>query len=172
MTEKIKKLMEARQAAIAKARAILDAAEGRALNVDEQKQYDGFDAEVDSLATRIQAEERQEALEAEMRESANGAANPATRSQPGRKPGAGDDRTASPEYRKALLGYKAWQAGRLGRDINPSTLIGMLMEVNGVKRVNLTAPVFTILADGSDNSTPALAKAGTVTVTNGGYEDE
>lgn len=72
----------------------------------------------------------------------------------------------------AVERYKAWQAGRLGRDINPSTLIGMLMEVNGVKRVNLTAPAFTILADGSDNSTPALAKAGTVTVTNGGYEDE
>lgn len=68
--------------------------------------------------------------------------------------------------------YKAWQAGKLGRDINPSTLIGMLMEVPGVKRVNLTAPVFTVLSDGSDNTTPALASAGTQTVTNGGYEDE
>lgn len=72
----------------------------------------------------------------------------------------------------AVERYKAWQSSRLGRDINPSTLIGMLMEVDGVKRVNLTAPVFTVLSDGSDNTTPALASAGTETVTNGGYEDE
>ena len=72
----------------------------------------------------------------------------------------------------AVERYKAWQSSRLGRDINPSTLIGMLMEVEGVKRVNLTAPVFTVLSDGSDNTTPALASAGTETVTNGGYEDE
>ena len=72
----------------------------------------------------------------------------------------------------AVERYKAWQSSRLGRDINPSTLIGMLMEVDGVKRVNLTAPVFTVLSDGSDNTAPALASAGTETVTNGGYEDE
>lgn len=72
----------------------------------------------------------------------------------------------------AIERYKAWQAGKLGRDINPSTLISMLMELEGIKRVQLTAPVFTALSDGSDNSTPALAVAQTVTVTNGGYEDE
>lgn len=72
----------------------------------------------------------------------------------------------------AIDSFKAWQAGKLGRDINPSTLIGMLMDVEGVKRVNLTAPVFTPLSDGSDNNPPALALAGTVSVTNGGYEDE
>lgn len=72
----------------------------------------------------------------------------------------------------AVERYKAWQAGKLGRDINPSTLISMLMEVDGVKRVSLSEPAFTVLSDGSDNTTPALASASTVTVTNGGYEDE
>ena len=68
--------------------------------------------------------------------------------------------------------YKAWQSGKLGRDINPSTLIGMLMQVEGVKRVTLAAPTYTVLSDGSDNTTPQLATVGTVTLTNGGVEDE
>lgn len=72
----------------------------------------------------------------------------------------------------AVERYQAWQSAKLGRDINPSVLIGMLMEVDGVKRVALTAPTFTVLSDGSDSSTPELAKAGTVSVTNGGYEDD
>lgn len=72
----------------------------------------------------------------------------------------------------AVSRYTTWQSARLGRDINPSTLIGMLMEVEGVKRVNLTAPSFTVLSDGSDGNTPELAEVGTVSVTNGGYEDD
>ena len=68
--------------------------------------------------------------------------------------------------------YKAWQAGKLGRDINPSTLISMLMQVEGIKRVSLITPVYTVLSDGSDNTAPELATAGTVTLTNGGIEDE
>lgn len=72
----------------------------------------------------------------------------------------------------AVEKYVAWQSAKLGRDINPSALIGTLMEVDGVKRVNLTSPVFTVLPDGSDSSTPALAKVGTISVTNGGYEDD
>jgi phage-related baseplate assembly protein len=68
--------------------------------------------------------------------------------------------------------FKIWQGGKLGRDINPSTLIGMLMEVEGVKRVELTSPDFTILADGSDGTAPALAIVQNTSVINGGYEDE
>lgn len=72
---------------------------------------------------------------------------------------------------KAVADYKAWQSAKLGRDINPSYLIGLLMKT-GIKRVVLTAPAYTALNDGSDNLPPNLAVVGTVTVTNGGYEDE
>lgn len=71
----------------------------------------------------------------------------------------------------AISEYQLWQAGRLGRDINPSKLIQMIVEA-GAKRVVLTAPSYVHLSDGSDGSAPDLAKIGTVTVTNGGYEDE
>lgn len=71
----------------------------------------------------------------------------------------------------AIEEYKLWQAGRLGRDINPSKLIQMVVEA-GAKRVVVTAPTYVHLSDGSDGGAPDLAKVGTVTVTNGGYEDE
>ena len=72
---------------------------------------------------------------------------------------------------KAVSEYVAWQCGKLGRDINPSTLIGLLMQT-GIKRVALTSPTFTPLRDGSDKITPQVAAVGNITVTNGGYEDE
>lgn len=74
----------------------------------------------------------------------------------------------------AVSEYQAWQAGRLGRDINPSRLIQMLVEA-GAKRVVVTKPTFVHLEDGSDvlnHPVPQLAQVGTVSVTNGGYEDE
>lgn len=67
--------------------------------------------------------------------------------------------------------YVSWQAGRLGRDINPSELMGRLMRT-GIKRVAMTSPSYTALRDGSDNAVPQIASVGTITVTNGGYEDE
>ena len=72
---------------------------------------------------------------------------------------------------KAVAEFVAWQCGKLGRDINPSVLIGKLMQT-GIKRVALTSPVFTTLRDGSDDTTPQVAAVGTITATNGGYEDE
>ena len=75
------------------------------------------------------------------------------------------------EITEAVDAYVLWQAGKLGRDINPSELIHRLMSVEGIKRVALTKPVFRALEDGSDGVTPELASVGTVTVTNGGYED-
>lgn len=72
----------------------------------------------------------------------------------------------------AVAQYQAWQAAKMGRDINPSTLTSLLMQVAGVKRVNVSAPVFASLSDGSDNSTPELATAVEVTVISGGYENE
>lgn len=71
----------------------------------------------------------------------------------------------------AVEKYVAWQCARLGRDINPSKLISLLMET-GIKRIALTAPVFTVIKDGSDNTAPAVAAVGTISVTDGGYEDE
>ena len=71
----------------------------------------------------------------------------------------------------AVERYQTWQSGKLGRDINPDELREYLYHT-GVKRVALTAPVFTPLRDGLDREVPQVARAGTVTVINGGYEDE
>lgn len=67
--------------------------------------------------------------------------------------------------------YNSWQCAKLGRDINPSYLLGLLMQT-GIKRVVPSAPDFTVLRDGGDKTVPQVARLGTVTVTNGGYEDE
>ena len=72
---------------------------------------------------------------------------------------------------RAVDQYQAWQCARLGRDINPSHLLGLLMQT-GVKRVELTAPAFLALTDGRDKQAPQVAAAGTVEIINGGFEDE
>lgn len=71
----------------------------------------------------------------------------------------------------AVKEYVSWQCSKLGRDINPSKLIGLLMQT-GIKRVDLTSPSFTALKDGSDNAAPQVAEVGEITATNGGHEDE
>lgn len=71
----------------------------------------------------------------------------------------------------AVAEYKAWQSAKLGRDINPSYLGGLLMKT-GIKRVEMVTPVYASLRDGSDNTVPQVAAIGTVTITNGGYEDD
>ena len=75
------------------------------------------------------------------------------------------------EVREKVEQYTAWQCAKLGRDINPSRLISMLMET-GIKRVELEEPAFTPLRDGSGTEAPQVAVLGTVTVKSGGYEDE
>lgn len=67
--------------------------------------------------------------------------------------------------------YTEWQSAKLGRDINPSRLINLLMQT-GIKRVELKAPAFTVLRDGGDKTVPQVASLGSTTITNGGYEDE
>lgn len=68
--------------------------------------------------------------------------------------------------------YAEWQCEKLGRDINPSRLISMLMET-GIKRVELTAPEFVKLEDGSGDGAPQLARLdGEPEIIDGGYEDE
>lgn len=72
---------------------------------------------------------------------------------------------------EAVERYKAWQCAKLGRDIRPDKLREYLYQT-GIKRVELTAPAFTALRDGKDGTVPQVARAGTVTITSGGYEDE
>ncbi len=67
--------------------------------------------------------------------------------------------------------FNVWQCSKLGRDINPSRLINLLMQA-GVKRVELNAPAFTVLQDGGSKTVPQVASFGTATIVNGGYEDE
>lgn len=67
---------------------------------------------------------------------------------------------------KAVDDYKAWQYEKMGRDINPSRLISMIMSAADVKRVNVTAPVYTAVTEG------AVAKATAVSITFGGVESE
>ena len=71
----------------------------------------------------------------------------------------------------AVNEYKEWQCGKLGRDINPSKLESLLMKT-GIKRVVITSPTYTQLRSGKNNDVPQVAKFGTLTATNGGYEDE
>lgn len=68
--------------------------------------------------------------------------------------------------------YKTWQSGKLGRDINPSKLVSLVMAVDGVKRVDVESPTFTELETGSSGAAPSVAAVGSTTITNGGYEDE
>lgn len=75
------------------------------------------------------------------------------------------------DVKAAVDEYVAWESAKLGRDINPSHLIWLLMQT-GIKRVEVTSPEFTSLRDGSDLSAPQVAKVGQITITNGGYEDE
>lgn len=74
---------------------------------------------------------------------------------------------------KAVSDYQEWQSARIGRDINPSRLVQMMLNA-GAKRVVVTSPTYTALEDGKGEivATPEIASVGTVTVTNGGYEDE
>lgn len=65
----------------------------------------------------------------------------------------------------ATENYILWQTQKMGRDINPSYFSAMLME-SGIKRVEITSPVFTQIPKGS------VAVIGTSSVTFGGVEDE
>ena len=76
----------------------------------------------------------------------------------------------------AVEEYKSWQTAKLGRDINPDKLRQLLMEA-GVKRVTITSPTYMVLRDGNNpannaEAVPQVASFTSVTITNGGYEDE
>lgn len=61
--------------------------------------------------------------------------------------------------------YKEWQCSSIGRDINPSYLIGKIMSA-GAKRVDVISPAYTILTD------TEVATIGTVNVVYGGIEND
>ena len=89
------------------------------------------------------------------------------------------------EVNAAVDAYVKWQAGKLGRDINPSELTRRMM-VNGVKRIVIRSPVYAELRSGNvatdasgrvaladlTNTVPQVGKLRGRTVTSGGYEDE
>jgi phage-related baseplate assembly protein len=64
----------------------------------------------------------------------------------------------------AVEEYKKWQTAKMGRDINPSYLMGLLMNT-GIKRADIRKPVFAAVAE------THVAKVNTQTVVNGGVED-
>lgn len=66
--------------------------------------------------------------------------------------------------RKAVDEYITWQTSKMGRDINPSYLIQMMMEA-GAKRVEVRQPTFRAINDIS------VGKLTSKTVLNGGMED-
>lgn len=73
---------------------------------------------------------------------------------------------------KAVNDYIAWQTEKIGRDINPSKLIQLVMAA-GAKRVTVTSPTYTHVADGSNGEVPNVASlSGTATITYGGAEDD
>lgn len=81
---------------------------------------------------------------------------------------------------EAVQNFIAWQNAKIGRDINPSKLNQMVVEA-GAKRTVITSPTYRVLKNGfvldptvsdPEDYVPQLAKVGTVTLTNGGYEDE
>ena len=65
----------------------------------------------------------------------------------------------------AVAEYKRWQAAKMGRDVNPSYLVSLLMQT-GAKRVEVRSPAFATVADN------AVAVIGTTAVVNGGAESE
>ena len=66
---------------------------------------------------------------------------------------------------QAVVDYKTWQRA-IGRDINPSKLVAMVMEA-GAKRVTVTAPAYTVVG-----KTKVSALQGAAVVTYGGLEDD
>ena len=66
---------------------------------------------------------------------------------------------------QAAADYQAWQAAKIGRDINPDELLWRL-KAAGVKRAVITAPAFSALSQGQ------IAACGTVTLNYGGLEDD
>ena len=81
------------------------------------------------------------------------------------KPNASGAAKISQDVERAVEKYKQWQMERMGRDINPSHLISLVMAA-GAKRVDVRSPVFTVVEES------AVAQVKKIAVLNGGIENE
>lgn len=79
--------------------------------------------------------------------------------------GAVSDETVAENIASAVRMFKEWQGAKMGRDVNPSYLISLLMQA-GAKRVKVRSPVDTVVPDN------AVALIGETAVVNGGAESE
>lgn len=75
-----------------------------------------------------------------------------------------DDKVAE-NITAAVRTFEEWQGAKMGRDVNPSYLISLLMQA-GAKRVKVRSPVDTVVPDN------AVALIGETAVVNGGAENE
>lgn len=79
--------------------------------------------------------------------------------------GAVSDEKVAENIAAAVQTFKEWQGAKMGRDVNPSYLISLLMQA-GAKRVKVRSPVDTVVPDN------AVAVIGETAVVNGGAENE
>ena len=70
------------------------------------------------------------------------------------------------DIKAAVEDYIRWQTGKMGRDINPSYLIQLMM-ATGVKRVEIRKPIFQVVED----THVARINRNTIRILNGGVED-
>ena len=73
--------------------------------------------------------------------------------------------TIQTEVQNAIDDYVEWQTSEIGRDINPDALVQRI-KAAGAKRVELTAPAFTVVADAQ------VAQCTARNVAYGGLEDD
>ena len=73
--------------------------------------------------------------------------------------------TIAANVQAAVQEFKQWQSAKMGRDVNPSYLISLLIQA-GAKRVDVRSPAFINVAEKS------VAQVGGTTVIDGGYESE
>jgi len=74
--------------------------------------------------------------------------------------------TVADNIAAAVQSFKEWQGAKMGRDVNPSRLIALLMQA-GAKRVEVRSPAFTKV---TENAVAVLN--GTAVIVNGGAESE
>lgn len=70
------------------------------------------------------------------------------------------------QVQQVLREYLAWQRARLGRDITPSELVSRVQQVDGVQRVELSAPAYQALDPWQ------VAAAGQAELAYGGLSDD
>lgn len=79
--------------------------------------------------------------------------------------------TIQSEVAKAVNDYVTWQTTEIGKDINPSELIKRVVAA-GAKRVTVTAPVFTTVAETEVAQVTKVNGEPDITITYGGLEDD